>query len=276
MRYSKTAALVALAALSAPVTAHSWIEQLRVIDSTGHYSSQTGYPRAMADRKAPGFSDKQLVHILPPSDPLEARNVDFKVSTAGIKPSDAMCRRSQQELKQTPNFPRLSASPGSMIALRYQENGHVTLPQNSIRKPENRGNVYIYGTTNPKPTENFLDVFGKWNEQGTGGDKRGRLLAKQAYDDGQCYQVNGDKISLARQKQFPHKADPAMGMDLWCQNNFRIPQDLSSGKPYTIYWVWDWPTLPGSGPTPKGKCFPEFILPFICLVSLPVSARLNC
>ena len=115
-------------------------------------------------------------------------------------------------MTQTPGFPRLQAAPGNMVALRYQgklviestrcytnankltENGHVTLPQNGLRKPEKGGKVYLYGTTHPKDDEKFLDVFQKWNEAGTGGDKRGRLLAVQNYDD----------VSITKLPYFPH------------------------------------------------------------------------
>ena len=160
----------------------------------------------------------------------------------------------QQKQTQTDGSPRLKASPGAFVALRYQENGHVTLPQNQPGKPANRGNVYIYGTTQPKADEKFLDVHGKWNAQGTGGDKRGKLLATQPFDDGQCYQVNGGQISTQRQTKFPHQADQLMGTNLWCQNDIAIPTDAPSGKPYTLYWVWDWPTQKGVDPgLPNGK-----------------------
>lgn len=141
-----------------------------------------------------------------------------------------------------------------MIALRYQENGHVTLPQNQPGKPQNRGTVYIYGTTQPKPNENFLDVFNQWNADGTGGDKRGRLIAAQPFDDGRCYQKNGGPIAASRISQYSHTASDPMGEDLWCQNDIKLPSDTPTGKPYTIYWVWDWPTAPGADPgLPKGK-----------------------
>ncbi|KAL9130287.1 MAG: hypothetical protein Q9217_001498 [Psora testacea] len=250
MHSSIVTALAALAVLLTPTAAHSWVEELTLIDSTGTFTGTPGYARNFTARTTPGFTDTLLVHILPPSDPLEARDVD----TESIKPTDAMCRKSQQQQYQSDGFPRLSAAPGSMIALRYKENGHVTLPQNQPGKPANRGNVSIYGTTQPKPNENFLDVFKQWNEAGTGGDKRGKLLATQPFDDGQCYQVNGGDISKSRQQQHPHPADKVTGEDLWCQNDIKLPSDVPTGKPYALYWVWNWPTEPGVDPgLPKGK-----------------------
>ena len=45
-----------------------------------------------------------------------------------------------------------------------------------------------------------------------------------------------------------------MGKDVWCQNDVILPKELPAGKPYTLYWVWDWATSPGADPSlPKGK-----------------------
>ncbi len=171
-----------------------------------------------------------------------------------ILPTDKLCKDSQQEQKQTDGSPRLKAAGGSFVALRYQENGHVSIPEGQLGKPENRGTVYIYGTTEPKVGETLLDIHKVWNKDGSGGDKRGVLLAEQPYDDGQCYQINGGKISATRQKEFGHPANQLQGLDLWCQNDVKLPADAPSGKPYTLYWVWDWPTVPGGDPgLPKGK-----------------------
>ena len=207
-------------------------------------------------RTAPGFSDLLMVHILPGQGQptIEERDVPSNTNIQGIQSSDPMCKKTQQTQYQSNASPRLQAAPGDMVALRYEENGHVTLPQNQPGKAPNRGNVYIYGTTEPKQDEKFLDIFGVWTADGTGGDKRGKLLATQPFDDGRCYQVNGGSISTERQGQYPHTANQLMGTDLWCQNDIKIPTDAPSGKPYTMYWVWDWATLGGVDPNlPKGK-----------------------
>jgi hypothetical protein len=45
-----------------------------------------------------------------------------------------------------------------------------------------------------------------------------------------------------------------MGADLWYQHDIQLPADAPSGQPYTLYWVWDWPTAPGVDPNlPNGK-----------------------
>ncbi|KAL8836612.1 MAG: hypothetical protein Q9170_002835 [Blastenia crenularia] len=239
----KSSLALAAATLLTSVNAHSWIEEVRVIAGNGSFVGESGYPRAFAKRAAGVDPDKAMVHLLPPN----GRSTGNQ-----ILDSDLMCMPSQQQPKQSDGSPMLKAAAGDNIALRYQENGHVTLPQNQPGKPENRGTVYIYGTTNPSPDDKFLSIHKVWNPDGTGGDKRGKLLATESFDDGQCYQMNGGQISAQRQAQFKHKADQTMGQDLWCQNDFKIPKDAPSGKPYTVYWVWDWDTAPGTAGQPKG------------------------
>ena len=257
MYRSASTAIAIFAFIATPAAAHSWIEQLMVVNPSNYQMvGNPGYARNNTMRTAPGFSDLLMVHILPGQGQpaIEERDVPSQTEIQGIQSSDPMCKKTQQTQYQSNGSPRLQAAAGDIIALRYEENGHVTLPANQPGKPNNRGNVYIYGTTQPQPDDKFLDIFGVWNGDGTGGDKRGKLLATQPFDDGQCYQVNGGSISADRQKQFPHAASTLMGTDLWCQNNIKVPLDAPSGKPYTLYWVWSWPTAPGADPNlPKGK-----------------------
>ncbi len=222
--------LRALAALTlfASANAHSWVEMMDVIAPNGTFTGAPGFARGNCQRAAGVDPDACMVHLLPPNG---------RAGGNKVLDSDPMCMPSQQAPTQSKDSPRLQAAAGSMIALRYQENGHVSLPATQAGKPPNRGTVYIYGTTQPDPNEKFLSVHKVWNADGTGGDKRGKLLATQNYDDGQCYQLNGGAISTTRQKQFAHDAAQPMGPDLWCQNDLSIPSDAPSGKPYTLYWV---------------------------------------
>ncbi|KAI9845558.1 MAG: hypothetical protein M1837_004655 [Sclerophora amabilis] len=237
--------LAVISTLAPAVTGHSWIEQVRLISPDGTFTGDPGYPRAYVPRDDPEFSDTKMVYLIPPA----GAPTDQPIADDLL-----ICSDSQKSPNQTPGSPRLKAAAGSFIALRYQENGHVTMPQVPPGKAENAGKVYIYGTTDPQPTDTFKKIHEVWNADGTGGDKRGRLLATQTYDDSQCYQVNGESISTERQAQFPHEADELMGQDLWCQNDIALPKDAPSGKPYTLYWVWDWSTLPNVNPDlPKGK-----------------------
>ena len=186
-----------------------------------------------------------------------------------------MCKHSQQTQYQSSGSPRLTAYPGAIIALRYQENGHVTLPQNQKGKPADRGTVRIYGTAHPSPNEAFLNVFGQWNEMGDGGDRRGQLVASQAFDDGRCYQVNSGDISKSRQAQYAHPASDLTGADLWCQNNIRLPSDIAVSSTYTLYWSWDWATVAGVDPAlPEGKAEVYTTCIDLDIVAKPGSKRL--
>lgn len=233
---------LALFLFSTVAHGHSWIEQLMVIGSNGTFIGSPGFPRGNVLRTSPTFSDPTMVNLIPPNGGSNAITSDM-----------AMCKDSQQSETQTANSPRLQAAAGAAVALRYQENGHVTLPQNQPGKPDNRGTLFVYGTTQPQSSDTLLGIHGQWTVDGSGGDKRGVLLSTQNFDDGQCYQVNGGSISQQRQKSFQHEASPLMGSDLWCQQDVALPTDAPSGKPYTLYWVWDWPTAPGTAGLPQGK-----------------------
>ncbi|PWY91168.1 hypothetical protein BO70DRAFT_86924 [Aspergillus heteromorphus CBS 117.55] len=234
-----------LVLLFSAVDAHSWIEQMTVIASNGTFVGDPGYARGNVLRTAPDFSDPTMTYLIPPDD---------RANQSLILPTDRMCKSTQQTYNVTEGSPRLQASAGAAIALRYQENGHVTLPWNQPGKPKNRGTIYVYGTTQPKENETLLGVHKVWNADGTGGDRRGVLLSTQNFDDGRCYQINNGNISEYRQGEYPHVANTLMGADLWCQQDLALPSDAPSGKLYTLYWVWDWPTAPGVDPAlPEGK-----------------------
>lgn len=224
-------------------SAHSWVEQMTVIAANGTFVGDTGYARGNVLRTVAGFNDNLMVNLLPPDG-----------RSGGIESTDAMCKSTQQSMTQTSGSPRLQAEAGAAVALRYQENGHVTLPQNQPGKPANRGTMYVYGTTQPSSNDTLLAIHKVWNANGTGGDQRGVLLSTQSFDDGRCYQINSGNISVARQAEFPHTANEVMGANLWCQQDLALPSDAPSGKPYTLYWVWDWPTAAGVDPSlPDGK-----------------------
>ena len=239
-RIISTIALAALG-LSSLTSAHTWVEQMMVIAPNCTMVGNPGYARGNVLRSDPGFSDPTMVNLIPPN----GRTINTILDT------DLMCKSTQTTQTQTNGSPRLQAAPGANIALRYQENGHVTLPENQPGKPANRGTVYVYGTTQPSPTDSLLGIHRVWTPDGTGGDGRGVLLSTQNFDDGQCYQVNGGPISAQRQGQFSHVATSLMGADIWCQQDIALPADASGT--YTLYWVWDWPTLPGTPGFPDGK-----------------------
>lgn len=186
---------------------------------------------------------------------IEQRDSTPALETTGINHNDTVCKLTQQKPFQSEGNGRLSAAPGALVALRYTENGHVSLPDAQKGKPKNRGTVFIYGTSNAQSRiDLFLDVFGQWTADGNGGNKLGRLLATQDYDDKICRQTNGGQISLQREAQYPHAPDPVYGTEVLCQNDIALPPDVHVGEDYTLYWIWVWDTEKGVDPNlPNGK-----------------------
>lgn len=232
-----------LIALALPYLAlgHTWLEDIRQVGPNGAFGA-TGYPRGYVARGANPGPDIASVYRL-----------------TGVIPQDApMCGPSQQIGSQVAAFPALAASPGDTIALRYEENGHVTQPsqaQGGTNRPLGQGTVYIYGTTQPLKTDTYLGIHRVWNTAGTGGDKRGVLLATRPYDDGQCRQAlnpaavpapSGLPVANARKAQYP--TSPDNNAEVFCQNSVQIPTS-ASGNSYTLYWVWEWPLMDGSKQT---------------------------
>ena len=148
MHFSRlsTTALAAVT-LATSCTAHSWIEEMRIIAPNGTFTTDApGYPRGNV-RRGPGVDpDNGMVHRLPP---------DGTPITVGLQPSDPMCMPSQQKQTQTDGSPRLKAAPGNLVALRYQENGHVTLPNVPPGKAPHSGTVYITAQRSHPEMKNF-------------------------------------------------------------------------------------------------------------------------
>lgn len=203
-------------------SAHTWVEQLNRIAPNGTMLSPPGFPPKWFGR-GKGFHDDLFTNLLGEA-------------------TYSLCAK-QPLGHQVDGFPVLEAAPGDVVGLRYQENGHVTLPDTPAHKPANRGTVYVYGTSSPHADDSLFDVYKKWTADGTGGDGRGKLLATRHYDDGQCYQVNDGPISKQRQDRFRKSAAEPQGADLWCQADIRLPGDLPTETFYSIYFIWTWPTL---------------------------------
>jgi hypothetical protein len=223
---------------------HSWNEQLTVINETGVFTGSNGYPRGYVSRSFPGFNDNMMTYLLPPATSDRTR----------INDSDLVCAPAQRNANQTENYPRLSISPGAFFAMKYLENGHVTLPENQPGKPQGGGTVFVFGTSEPTNSDVLTEVL-QWTNDGTGGDGRGRLLTAQNFDDERCYQVNNGNISIARQEEYPDPTPDQPGSinEQWCETDVQLPGDLEIGSNYSIYWVWQWPTEPGTPGLPDGK-----------------------
>ncbi|KAH7406545.1 hypothetical protein DE146DRAFT_396455 [Phaeosphaeria sp. MPI-PUGE-AT-0046c] len=240
-----------IAALAvAPVTlGHTWIEQLRNVNEKGQYVGEYGYPRGMFSKTDPGFDGFKMNFEIPA--------YQGKVF---IQNDTMLCHKEQRQQKQSQDkYPRLQAAPGGFIAMRYMENGHITLPQNQKGKPEKAGTIFIYGTTQPKEDEKISTVL-RWTEDGKGGNGQGVLLAMNDFDDGRCYENNNSPTHKERVVSSPNYAmgqaeDGPGTMPLFCDSNVQLPKTAAKGKPYTFYWVWQWNTAPGGIDPgyPKGK-----------------------
>lgn len=156
-----------------------------------------------------------------------------------LSKDDLICKSAQEQGNQTNGYPALKASPGEVIALRYRENGHIT---KTTADKMTFGAVSVYGTVNSKPADQLSEIHHIWNANNTGGDQRGRLLVRQSFDDGACYELNDSALSMARAAtgQPPH--DALDGTGLACKVEFTLPIDVGKGGLYTVYWVWDWPS----------------------------------
>jgi len=235
LRLFSTSGLLVLSSLS-QISAHTWTDQLNLIAPNGTFYGAPGYPRGFTPRDAAlDPRGDANVHELPP---------DGRPSGNAILPSDPICKDQQSIGNYSSKYPRLSAFPGANVAIRYQENGHVTQPWLVPGKGVGSGVVYVYGTTEPKADDKYLDIHRVW----TPTSSPGRLLATRYFDDGQCFLANdnGSPISIDRAKQAAKAEDPLMGPNLWCQTDVPLPTDIT-GSNYTLYWVWDWPVVDQSG-----------------------------
>ena len=244
--------LSALGASIIPVSAHSWIEEYQVIGLNGSYIGDRGFSRGYIGREDPTFEGSvNSLWLLPQSD---AVMPDGTVRLR-INSSDPVCRASQSfHNYSNPAFPPLKVAPGDYVAMKYLENGHVTLPWNQPGKPPHGGTVYVFGTSSPIKDQMLADVM-KWTNDGKGGNGKGRLLTTQNFDDGRCHQVNMCFQSVERQGAYPNETpgQPGSFNELWCETNVQIPEDIT-GKLFTTYWVWQWPTEPCKEcPYPEGK-----------------------
>ncbi|KAF2861586.1 hypothetical protein K470DRAFT_214695, partial [Piedraia hortae CBS 480.64] len=224
---------------------HSWIEEYQVIGPDGNYIGDRGFSRGYVGRTDPQFNGEAVKYQLPALD--SGRN--------RINSDDLLCHPSQRTSNYAnPNYPKLKVRPGDFVAMKYLENGHVTLPWGQLGKPKASGTVFVYGTTKPSQQEKIADVL-QWTRDGHGGNGKGFLMSAQNYDDGRCHQLNCGNISLTRQVLFPDHApgQATTSLEQWCESDVQIPTSQPAGT-LTTYWVWQWPTEPNADCTfPDGK-----------------------
>lgn len=208
----------------------------------GVFSGTPGYPRGYGrshhilclpkcllitvSRAHDTNSDKEMTNLLPGDGRPQLTSVD------------PICKSSQASANQTNGFPRLQAGPGSIIALRYREGGHISKP---VQEKLTLGSVSVYGTGTPVVDAAIESIHFKWTQKGTGGDRRGVLLHRSSFDDGVCYEHNGTPLSILRALHpLPH--DDLDADSLLCKVQVTLPHTAARGSVYTMYWVWDWPS----------------------------------
>lgn len=222
-------------ALSQSVSAHTWVEQMQVIGTNGSYIGDYGYPRGYVARTDPGFTGFSNKWQLP--------SPDTDTGRTRITDTMLLCHPSQRTATYSSEYPQLSVAPGSYVALKYLENGHVTQPFIPAGKPAGSGTVFIFGTYEPSATETLVDVL-SWTKDGKGGNGKGWLMAAQNYDDGRCHQLNQAPISINRQMTNGNHppGQPTVQLEQVCEADLLIPSDSKIGQTLTTYFVWDWST----------------------------------
>ncbi|KAM7207718.1 hypothetical protein V8F20_001985 [Naviculisporaceae sp. PSN 640] len=225
-------ALSALLLLANTAEAHTWGEEQWRIARNGTFVGSPGFARGYKPRDQDQNQD-YLVNkghnvILP---------TDKAVNPTRSKLTDAM---------YSADAPMLKVAPGDFVAFMYTENGHVSKQDifGGNAKPINRGTVYVYATyENDLSDYNLVDIHLKWNQDGTGGDGKGKLVATRNYDDGQCHEVIpsgiGDQEGITTFRMAHLKGGYEL---LPCQTDIKVPLDAKVGKTLTFIWVWDWPT----------------------------------
>jgi hypothetical protein len=112
-----------------------------------------------APRSDPGVNDK-MIHRLP------------KLPSTTISLDEPFCQKSQQTPSKTG---ALQVHPGSVIMLRYQENGHITMPWLSPGK-NSSGLVQVYGILSSTTPDNFYPVVNNYNNGTTAKKGTGALV----------------------------------------------------------------------------------------------------
>jgi len=209
-------AAIALLATTPSTHAHTWVEFLYHIGTNGAFTGDPGYPIGYIPRSQ-GVSDD--VH--------QNKILDTSTNPVVCKPLSS---------SNTAQYPPLKAAAGDYIAMQYQENGHVTQPDLTVR-PYRGGNVYVYGTMHHQDSDGINDVLNAWTVDGKGGNQKGKLLATHYFDDGQCFQ-NAPGNPIAQERKAKYGVD-----ELFCQTDIQLPEDLPSKGTYTLIWVWNWPRI---------------------------------
>lgn len=198
-------------------------------------------------RTSPEFlrgHDEMMTHLLP-----RPGHADW------VSPNDTICMTdpTNQSILNYTTGPMLCVRRGSKLALRYQENGHVSLLGGTPGK-NSSGKIFVYATACAHSDDRFLKIHKMWNIRGTGGDRRGRLLVVAPFDDGKCYQAPSVPNQVFQSRRAKYPPDPGEGENRWCRVHVEIPSDPDVSV-WTLYWVWDWSTYPALGAVGKQQIY---------------------
>ncbi|KAH8195163.1 hypothetical protein TruAng_010669 [Truncatella angustata] len=211
---------LAILASAQSVTAHTWVEMVRRISSSGSFVGDIGYVMGHMNRSDTGFSDTA---------------VQIKIDDVTSNPK--VCGTIGAAGYTNKAYPPITASPGEFLALQYAENGHVSFPDQTPRGFKG-GNIMIYATSEDITNIGVNDVLYQWNTEGTGGDQKGKLIGSHFFDDGQCYE-NPNASPIRAERAAKYKAE-----SLLCQSTVQLPSDLATSGSVNLLWVWDWPQNP--------------------------------
>lgn len=141
-----------------------------------------------------------------------------------------VCKETQRTHNQTAESPALSAHANDTIYLMYQENGHVT----KLKPNQAPGIIIVHGTSNFSSADNFQSITSLESAREIHG-----LRQTFGFDDGHCYEDNGSIIANERNKMQHRMRLEFEGGNLWCGVKIRLPEGLTPGTIYTLYWIWD-------------------------------------
>ncbi|ETS74781.1 hypothetical protein PFICI_13265 [Pestalotiopsis fici W106-1] len=225
---SKIVKTLAVMAAAKTVEAHTWVEMIRRISSSGAFVGETGYAMGHMNRTDTGFADTAV-----------------QVKFLDVTSNPAVCGDIGKAGYTNAAYPQLSASPGEYVAMQYAENGHVSFPDLTPRGYLG-GNVMIYATTEDVTDVGINDALYSWNAEGTGGNGKGKLIASHFFDDGQCFEnPNSSPIRDER-------AAKTNVSSLLCQSVAQLPEDLETDGTVNLLWIWDWgqnPNIAGENTT---------------------------
>lgn len=137
--------------------------------------------------------------------------------------------------------------------LQYNENGHITKPQNNRYGKTDTGTVFVYGTNDSLQSDAVQRIYKVQTADSTSSNRRGRLLYRGDFDNRRCYQYTTassrfSAIANARAKKFlgPGLNDTEQGQNLQYVVDVTMPS-IEIGSEYSLYQVQDWPSSIADG-----------------------------